>query len=97
VGSEQWNAGLSGTLHHLVGLLLGSKTAPATIQAVSVLWLLAICLDLAVQDTLLAHRARNVSQGAALLELQVADWKCRATKREGTNRVPDTWVRGSWS
>src|SRR5450756_1089365 len=62
----------SGALQRMLGALLGSKNVPATILAVGVLFLLAICLDLSVQVTRLTRRAKNVSQEQALLEHRVA-------------------------
>ena len=64
---------VSGALQHLLGTVLGSKNMPATLLAVGVLFLLAICLDLSVQVTRLTRRAKNVSQEQALLEQRVAD------------------------
>lgn len=64
---------VSGALQRLLGGLLGSKNVPATILAVGVLFLLAICLDLSVQVTRLTRRAKNVSQEQALLEHRVAE------------------------
>ena len=64
---------LSGALQRALGALLGSANVPATILAVGVLFLLAICLDLSVQVTRLANRAKNVSQEHALLERRVAE------------------------
>jgi hypothetical protein len=59
---------ISGALQRMLGTLLGSKNVPATILAVGVLFLLAICLDLSIQVTRLSRRAKNVSQEQALLE-----------------------------
>ena len=64
---------VSAALQHLLGNVLGSKNVPATILAVSVLFLLAICLDLSVQVTRLSKRTKNVSQEQALLETRVAE------------------------
>jgi hypothetical protein len=64
---------VSGAVQRMLGDLLGSKNVPATILAVGVLFLLAICLDLSVQVTRLTRRAKNVSQEQALLEHRVAD------------------------
>ena len=62
---------LSGALQHGLGTLLGSSNGPATILAVGVLFLLAICLDLSVQVTRQASRAKNATQEQALLEQRV--------------------------
>ena len=64
---------VSGGLQRSIGSLLGSTNTPATILAIGVLFLLAICLDLSVQVTRLARRAKNVSQEQALLEHRVAE------------------------
>ena len=64
---------VSSALQRALGALLGSSNVPATILAVGVLFLLAICLDLSVQVTRLANRAKNVSQEHALLERRVAE------------------------
>jgi len=73
---------ISGALQRLLGALLGSKNVPATILAVGVLFLLAICLDLSIQVTRLSRRAKNVSQEQALLEHRVAELEnCRGESR----------------
>src|SRR5450759_4854350 len=64
---------ISGALQRMLGTLLGSKNVPATLLAVGILFLLAICLDLSVQVTRLTRRAKNVSQEQALLEQRVAE------------------------
>ena len=64
---------ISGALQRRLGGLLGSKNVPATILAVGVLFLLAICLDLSIQVTRVSRRAKNVSQEQALLEHRVAE------------------------
>lgn len=64
---------VSGALQRALGALLGSTNVPATILAIGVLFLLAICLDLSVQVTRLANRAKNVNQEHALLERRVAE------------------------
>jgi hypothetical protein len=64
---------VSGALQRLLGMALGSKNAPATLLAVGILFLLAICLDLSVQVTRLTRRAKNVGQEQALLEQRVAE------------------------
>jgi len=68
---------ISSALQRLLGALLGSKNVPATILAVAVLFLLAICLDLSIQVTRLSRRAKNVSQEQALLEHRVAELENR--------------------
>jgi len=73
---------ISGALQRMLGALLGSKNVPATILAVGVLFLLAICLDLSIQVTRLSRRAKNVSQEQALLEHRVAELEnCRGESR----------------
>jgi len=73
---------ISGAQHPLQGALLGSKNVPATILAVGVLFLRAICLDLSIQVTRLSRRAKNVSQEQALLEHRVAELEnCRGESR----------------
>jgi len=73
---------ISGALQRMLGTLLGSKNVPATILAVGVLFLLAICLDLSIQVTRLSRRAKNVSQEQALLEHRVAELEnCRGESR----------------
>lgn len=73
---------ISGALQRILGALLGSKNVPATILAVGVLFLLAICLDLSIQVTRLSRRAKNVSQEQALLEHRVAELEnCRGESR----------------
>ena len=62
---------LSGALQRGLGTLLGSTNGPATILAVGVLFLLAICLDLSVQLTRQVSRAKNATQEQALLEQRV--------------------------
>ncbi len=69
---------VSEVLQRALGALLGSKNVPATILAVGVLFLLAICLDLSVQVTRLAKRAKNVSQEQALLEHRVTELETRS-------------------
>lgn len=64
---------VSGALQRLLGIALGSKNAPATLLAIGILFLLAICLDLSVQVTRLTRRAKNVGQEQALLEQRVAE------------------------
>jgi len=64
---------VSGALQRLLGVALGSKNAAATLLAVGILFLLAICLDLSVQVTRLSRRAKNVGQEQALLEQRVAE------------------------
>lgn len=78
---------ISGALQRILGALLGSKNVPATILAVSVLFLLAICLDLAVQMTGLTRRAKNVSQEQTLLEHRVAELEgcCGESRREDSD------------
>lgn len=68
---------ISGALQRTLGALLGSKNVPATILAVGVLFLLAICLDLSIQVTRVSRRAKNVSQEQALLEHRVAELENR--------------------
>lgn len=73
---------ISGALQRMLGALLGSKNVPATILAVGVFFLLAICLDLSIQVTRLSRRAKNVSQEQALLEHRVAELEnCRGKSR----------------
>ena len=73
---------VSGALQRMLGALLGSKNVPATILALGVLFLLAICLDLSVQVTRLTRRVKNVSQEQALLEHRVAELEnCRGESR----------------
>jgi hypothetical protein len=73
---------ISGALQRMLGALLGSRNVPATILAVGVLFLLAICLDLSIQVTRLSRRAKNVSQEQALLEHRVAELEnCRGESR----------------
>lgn len=73
---------ISGALQRMLGALLGSKNVPATILAVGVLFLLAICLDLSIQVTRLWRRTKNVSQEQALLEHRVAELEnCRGESR----------------
>ena len=73
---------ISGALQRMLGALLGSKNVPATILALGVLFLLAICLDLSIQVTRLSRRAKNVSQEQALLEHRVAELEnCRGESR----------------
>ena len=78
---------VSGALQRMLGALLGSKNVPATILALGVLFLLAICLDLSVQVTRLTRRAKNVSQEQALLEHRVAEMegRCRGPKRQDSD------------
>jgi len=78
---------VSGALQRMLGALLGSKNVPATILALGVLFLLAICLDLSVQVTRLTRRAKNVSQEQALLEHRVAEMegRCRGSKRQDSD------------
>jgi hypothetical protein len=64
---------ISGALQRALGALLGSSNMPATLLAIGVLFLLAICLDLSVQVTRLTRRAKNVSQEQALLEHRVTE------------------------
>ena len=73
---------ISGALQRRLGGFLGSKNVPATILAVGVLFLLAICLDLSIQVTRVSRRAKNVSQEQALLEHRVAELEnCRGESR----------------
>src|SRR5450830_306882 len=78
---------ISGALQRMLGALLGSKNVPATILALGVLFLLAICLDLSVQVTRLTRRAKNVSQEQALLEHRVTEMegRCRGPKRQDSD------------
>lgn len=78
---------ISGTLQRMLGALLGSKNVPATILAVGVLFLLAICLDLSVQVTRLTRRAKNVNQEQALLEHRVAELEglCSGSRHEDSD------------
>jgi hypothetical protein len=85
---------VSGALQRILGALLGSANMPATLLAVGVLFLLAICLDLSVQVTRLARRANNVSQEQALLEHRVAELEARRDEVSSgetaeTEPVPD--------
>ena len=59
------------------------QNVPATILATGVLWG-AICLDLAVQNTRLANRAKNVSQEVALLERRVAELEAQSDETRRT-------------
>ena len=78
---------VSGALQRMLGALLGYKNVPATIIALGVLFLLAICLDLSVQVTRLTRRAKNVSQEQALLEHSVTEMegRCRGPKRQDSD------------